>query len=286
MRVELILGCWGREKDNFSSCSGTKNVILDITKNTEKNVLIAEFLDKVYGLFDKPLYSNVHTALWSLQDKFSEIGKPIFPVNLFKQIEEFCILHKKCGVYLRLNVQDQDSELGEGMGNNVVILDIDGTICDSNQRVKDMCEKAGYEFSWDNVDKVFSSVDVNEFFNPDEVAKDKVIEGSEKILCLVDKLKADLYLVTGRNDNFRKITLDWLIDKFGIKKETPLFMRTEEFQKTNLDIYKEITFVNHILSKHEGSTFWFFDDDDRVLLKYSKYGVSFKAPDCWRSISC
>jgi hypothetical protein len=105
MHVVLILGCWGREVDGFVCCNGVSNEILDITKNSERNIKMAEFFDKAYELFDKPLYSNVHTVIWTIQDKFSSSGNLVFSEKMFKFMEEFCISHKKCGIYLRLDIK-------------------------------------------------------------------------------------------------------------------------------------------------------------------------------------
>ena len=107
MRVVLILGCWGREVDGFVCCGGVANEILDITKNSERNLQVAELLDKVYGLFDKPLYNNVHTAIWTIQDKFSSTNNMIFSEKIFKFMEEFCVSHRKCGIYLRLDIKKE-----------------------------------------------------------------------------------------------------------------------------------------------------------------------------------
>lgn len=107
MKVVLILGCWGREHDGFRMCGGVINEILDITKASERNQAIASFLDERYGLFDKPLYSNIHTALYALQNTFSEVGRPVFPDPLFKHAEQFCVKHSKCGLFLRLEITEE-----------------------------------------------------------------------------------------------------------------------------------------------------------------------------------
>lgn len=105
MKLLLKLGCWGRQKDSFMMCSAIENTILDLSKNTELNVEVAEFLDKAYNLTTKPLYNNVHTALWRVQDDFGTIGKPLFKPDFYKQIEEFCVAHAKCGLYLKLELE-------------------------------------------------------------------------------------------------------------------------------------------------------------------------------------
>lgn len=106
MKITLNLGCRGRKYDNFTMCNGIINEILDITPQTQKNVELSDYLDKVYQLFDKPLNNNIHTALYNIQEKFSEKGKPIFNSERYKKLEEFCVLHAKCGLFLRLRLED------------------------------------------------------------------------------------------------------------------------------------------------------------------------------------
>jgi len=106
VRVCLVLGCWGRKHDGFQMCPGVENEILDITGNTETNIAVAKHLDDVYHLFDRPLYGNAHTALFGLQDKFSQEGKPLFPRERFAHLEGFCAMHAKCGVFLRLRIKE------------------------------------------------------------------------------------------------------------------------------------------------------------------------------------
>ena len=107
MNIILEIGCWGRTEENFCTCSGVSNEILDLSKNTGRNVEIIDYLDKTYKLFDRPLYNNVHTAVWNIQEKFSEKINPVFKEALFKRIENFCLLHAKCGLYLRLKLEEQ-----------------------------------------------------------------------------------------------------------------------------------------------------------------------------------
>ncbi len=103
-KIILVFGCWGREEEGFYSCSGTKNTILDLSKQSDRNRAILDYLDSNFRMFDKPLYNNVHTAIWNVQDKFSEKGKPVFKDTIFKRMEEFCTIHAKCGLFLRLEL--------------------------------------------------------------------------------------------------------------------------------------------------------------------------------------
>jgi hypothetical protein len=107
MKIVLILGCWGREKEGFTSCPGIVNEILDLTKNGAREVKIKDYLDSHFKLFDRPLYNNVHTAIWNVQEKFSEKGNPVIPEIKFRYIEEFCIDHARCGLFLRLELREE-----------------------------------------------------------------------------------------------------------------------------------------------------------------------------------
>lgn len=284
MKAELILGCWGREKDGFINCPGVSNIILDITKNTNRNILIAELLDKTYNLFEKPLYSNIHTAIWRLQDQFSEVGNPLFENKFFKNIEEFCVEHKKCGIYLRLNFHKEE-KIGEKMRDIVFVLDIDGTVCDSIERVKKMCEDAEVEYSCKNADQLWSNNLTRKFFDEKEIAKDKAIEESLKVFTLIKKLNAKYLFLTARNEHFKKHTLNWLVDNLGVPESVSLIMRTEELESVSSPDFKEKVFLEQVYNNNPDAFYLFFDDDSRVIERFSKYGLAFLAPDCWKNIS-
>lgn len=111
MNIVLVLGCWGRNDFGFNSCNSVENIILDITQSSKINTEIVEYLDSHYKLFDKPLYTNIHTVLFGIQDKFSIKGKPVFEKNFFKAMEEFCIMHRRCGLYLRLDLIEEGSKI-------------------------------------------------------------------------------------------------------------------------------------------------------------------------------
>jgi len=107
MKVCLVLGCWGRERNGIVICSGIENEILDVTVRSGRNLAIVDHLDKQYGMLDRPLYENVHTAIFGVKNKFDEVGKPVFSDAVFQAIEDFCVIHRKCGVYLRLDLKEE-----------------------------------------------------------------------------------------------------------------------------------------------------------------------------------
>jgi len=106
MKIVLVLGCWGRKHGEFQMCSGVENEILDISDSTERNAAISKHIDEVYHLFDRPMYNNVHTALFGIQENFSQVGKPVFKAELYAQLEAFCATHSKCGLFLRLKLKE------------------------------------------------------------------------------------------------------------------------------------------------------------------------------------
>jgi hypothetical protein len=105
MKTILYLGCWGTKIKEFSLCSGCENEVLDLTSNTDRNLAIFDYLDSFYGLLDHPLYNNIHTALFGVQEKFSQKGSSVFPLDKFSLMERFCVMHAKCGLFLRLKVE-------------------------------------------------------------------------------------------------------------------------------------------------------------------------------------
>jgi hypothetical protein len=95
-------------------CGGVENEILDLTEGSEMNTTVANHLDSIYHLFDKPLYSNVHTALYSLQDKLAKDGRAVFTDEQYRRLEAFCVMHAKCGLFLRLKLEEGTCAEGRG----------------------------------------------------------------------------------------------------------------------------------------------------------------------------
>ena len=108
MKIYLVLGCWGRKSGDFNLCNGVKNNILDLSEKTKRNIDIVKHLDSIYNIMKKPIYRNVHTAIFSIKNNFDESGKNVFTDNEMKNIESFCTMHAKCGLYLKLDVRKED----------------------------------------------------------------------------------------------------------------------------------------------------------------------------------
>jgi len=106
MRLLLVLGCWGQKHGDVELCRGVENDILDLTAKTERNMAAVAMLDECYHLFDRPLYNNVHTAIYTLCERFNERINPLFTQERFGILERFCVMHAKCGLFLRLRTEE------------------------------------------------------------------------------------------------------------------------------------------------------------------------------------
>jgi hypothetical protein len=99
----LILGCHGRIDEGFVSCSGTKNKILKIYPELEKGKELFEYIECLQ-LFTKPLidYNAIRRMLFNIQERYYQNFKPIWSDKQFRLIENFTIIHKMCGLYIKL----------------------------------------------------------------------------------------------------------------------------------------------------------------------------------------
>ena len=164
--------------------------------------------------------------------------------------------------------------------NIFFIVDIDGTICSSMDRINMMCENVNLEPTLENVEKVLTDDNCKHLFSEELIMQDKVIPGAEKLLALSDKFQANLVFLTGRDEKFRKETMRWLNEKFGATNYS-LYMRPSTHSRMAIPEFKEDTFVNDIYRHNKGKYFVFFDDDTCALELYGKFGVIFQAPYCW-----
>ena len=98
-------------------------------------------------------------------------------------------------------------------------------------------------------------------------------------------MDADLVFLTGRSNCIREETMSWIKHNMFVYDPIILVMRkTGDFRKGS--IVKEELFLNTIdILYPENTNYMFFDDDIEVLPLYSKYGIAFRAPYCWKYIS-
>lgn len=103
--IYLVLGCYGRNDDGFVSCCSVENKILKLDENIQDLPEILTYL-KDLRLYEKPLmdYNAVRRVIFNFQDRYYQRALPIWPENKFKFIENFTLMHKMCGLYLKLEI--------------------------------------------------------------------------------------------------------------------------------------------------------------------------------------
>lgn len=173
----------------------------------------------------------------------------------------------------------------------VFVIDIDGTVCDSLHRVKEVCEKCGVsssdsiDESIDQNDSIWTEETMREFLKEENVMGDEVVPGAENILALAHKCNALPFFLTGRNEYARKATRKWLSTKLGVPDTVPLIMRPPSMGNGYTADCKEQMFKEQLYALGgPHATYIFFDDHEETLRRYSKYGLALKSPECWKII--
>jgi hypothetical protein len=159
----------------------------------------------------------------------------------------------------------------------VFVVDIDGTVCDSKERMAEIIGKYGEEEDW-------TQQTIDEFLTPGKLMMDKVMLGAEKLFDLAKLCRGSIVFLTGRNECARLLTRKWLSEVLGAPDDVPLVMRPLHWQNGHTADCKEEMFRLKVLPSYPNSTFIFFEDDKNTILKYAKYGLVLKSPACWECI--
>lgn len=160
----------------------------------------------------------------------------------------------------------------------IMVCDIDNTICDSIDRMNLITNK----YNLDN-QGLWRKEHIDEFLKVDYLKLDKLIPGAEILPSLARTCKAKLMFLTGRSEVGREHTRNWLRYNLCVYDSVPLIMR-DDGDYTDPTECKIKIFKNTILKIHKEANFIFFDDDEKLLMEYSKYGLALKAPECWTTI--
>ena len=157
------------------------------------------------------------------------------------------------------------------------VVDIDGTCADTRPRIEAISEKSGVpEHKW-------TQEQVDEFTKPELIKLDAVIPGAENLVQLARRCGAKLVFLTGRSEVARRATRIWLENKLDIFETVPLVMRPNGDFRPTAEC-KEDVFLRAVDQVYRDANFIFFEDDEELLRRYSKYGLALKAPECWSVI--
>lgn len=107
----LVLGCFGLKTDNFVSCRGVENRILNVEESLEQYKEIMVYLESV-RLFDKPLFdiNAIRHFVHNMQDRYDQKFKRLWPEKYYHLYERFIISQKSCGLYIKLILVDSSQE--------------------------------------------------------------------------------------------------------------------------------------------------------------------------------
>jgi len=99
----LVIGCFGRRDDNFVSCCGVENRILQIKDSLNFYNDMMDYFEAV-RLFDKPMFdfNAIRHFMHNMQDRYDQRMKRLWEEKTYSLIERFILTHKSCGVYVKL----------------------------------------------------------------------------------------------------------------------------------------------------------------------------------------
>jgi hypothetical protein len=167
------------------------------------------------------------------------------------------------------------------MQSVIFVIDIDGTVCDSIPRVREICKRFGVDEN-DNLDAIWTDETMEDFLKEENIMKDGVVPGAEKVLEIVARCRAYPFFLTGRNEYARLATRRWLSIKLGVTDDIPLLMRPYNMKNGYAADCKEQIFKENLYALGgPHATYIFFEDHEETAKRYSKYGLVLKAPECW-----
>jgi hypothetical protein len=157
----------------------------------------------------------------------------------------------------------------------ILVLDIDGTIADIDHRLHFVDKNNPSQEDWDN------------FFDPILVSKDTPIEFSRYVFEIFLEYFDDIIFLTGRPEELRDVTVDWLTKHYDISPdEDHLLMRPDSASLTDDQSawanFKKVVFEDELIPRYGDADFIIIDDTNDILAMLAPYGITLKAPECWK----
>lgn len=137
------------------------------------------------------------------------------------------------------------------------IFDIDGTLCNSEERAKKFL--SGDVKDWDS------------FY--DDCDKDEEIQPVCEVLAALAEAGFDILFVTGRPESCRQKTLNWIKEHFGVNMPDShkLFMRLPEHGYRADYVSKACNYNERI--KHKWKVLGAFEDRDQCVRMWRDLGI-------------
>jgi hypothetical protein len=182
------------------------------------------------------------------------------------------------------------------MKTTIFIIDIDSTIADNDHRAgyldkecivclskvptkhRTLCPNCGSE------DHRITQSSWDKFLSPEAVMRDKPVKKAQEALFRMRELDIPFHFLTGRGENLRQVTEDWLgIHIARDPGREALVMRSEAYEGLPASVYKERALKELIRDQDlpADSTFIFMEDDPHVFRMYQQYGIVVRCPEGW-----
>jgi len=177
----------------------------------------------------------------------------------------------------------------------VFVIDIDTSIANNDERAKlldkecmvclakigehkpDKCPTCGSsdfkvsQSSWDS------------FLSPSVMKTDTPVPKAQVAIRRMRELGMEFHFITGRGENLRKVTEEWLQEHFGWDPaREALYMRGIEDEGVAASVYKEGA-LKRLIKEYglQDSRFIFMEDDKHVFRMFQQYGIVIQCPEGW-----
>lgn len=109
MDIMIILGCNGLvDENNFVYCNSAANPIIDLSKiGLSKREKVIAFLERACGLFDGPCFDH-NKSINIINLLYRQFG--IIEEEKLHMIQAFIKMHKSCGIYVMLMLEEDYCE--------------------------------------------------------------------------------------------------------------------------------------------------------------------------------
>lgn len=136
--------------------------------------------------------------------------------------------------------------------HKAIIVDLDGTLCDVEHRIHHVKSKPK---NWGAFNQAMD--------------QDKPYFWCIELIAAMKARGYKIYFVTGRDENFRKMTTDWL-DRHNVYYDE-LYMRPAQDFRQDSEIKEEI-YINHV--EKTSQVLFVVDDRNSVVERWRKLGLT------------
>lgn len=146
----------------------------------------------------------------------------------------------------------------------LLLIDVDGTLSDHRHRLQLVAGPGKKDYP---------------AFYQQMVFDPPIPEAQSCLFHLTERKNIEVRLLTGRPEEYRQVTRDWLDLHFPFLDGAA---RCALYMRTTGDHTKSTLFKERVVQSLMEEDIVFVDDDERNAEMYGRYGIYLKAPECWR----